>query len=120
MPWDAKSFASKHNHKLSGKAADTAARQATAMVKKGVPEGEAIATANKTGNRVGGYADGGKVKTFPLPSSPAPSGGERRPDDPPGPVYRPFPDEGGGEGQRQASFASGGSVSCGSTRYMKK
>lgn len=52
MPWDAKSFAGKHNHKLHGAAASKAAEQATAMVKAGVPEGEAIATANKTGNRM--------------------------------------------------------------------
>jgi uncharacterized protein YdaT len=32
---------------LKGKAADKAAAQATAMVREGVPEGEAIATANK-------------------------------------------------------------------------
>ncbi len=51
MPWDAKSFASKHNHKLKGEAAWKAAAQATAMVKEGVPEGIAIATANKTGDR---------------------------------------------------------------------
>ena len=52
MPWTTKSFAGKHNKKLSGKAATKAASQATAMVKAGVPEGEAIATANKTGNRM--------------------------------------------------------------------
>ena len=52
MPWDAKSFAGKHNKKLTGEAASKAAAQATAMVKSGVPEGEAIATANKTGNRI--------------------------------------------------------------------
>ena len=46
MPWTAKSFASKHNHKLKGKAAGKAAKIATAMVDKGLPEGEAIATAN--------------------------------------------------------------------------
>ena len=51
MPWDAKSFASKHNHKLYGRAAEKAAAQATAMVKAGVNEGVAIATANKTGDR---------------------------------------------------------------------
>lgn len=51
MPWTGGTFARKHNHKLSGEAASTAAAQATAMVKKGVPEGIAIATANKTGNR---------------------------------------------------------------------
>lgn len=47
MPWDAKSFAQKHNHKLKGAAASKAASQASAMVREGVPEGEAIATANK-------------------------------------------------------------------------
>lgn len=51
MPWDAASFKAKHNHGLYGKAADKAAAQATAMVKAGVPEGEAIATANKTGDK---------------------------------------------------------------------
>jgi len=50
MPWDAKGFAEKHNSKLTGKAASKAAEMATAMVKSGVPEGEAIATANKHGN----------------------------------------------------------------------
>ncbi len=53
MPWPTgKGFAGKHNKKLKGGAADTAARQATAMVNKGVPEGIAIATANKTGDRL--------------------------------------------------------------------
>jgi uncharacterized protein YdaT len=47
VPWDGKEFASKHNHKLHGKAATKAADQANAMLKAGVPEGEAIATANK-------------------------------------------------------------------------
>jgi len=51
MPWDAKSFASKHNKKLKGEAAASAAKQATALVGKGMDEGEAIAIANKTGNR---------------------------------------------------------------------
>lgn len=54
MPWDAKSFAGKHNKKLKGAAASKAAKQATAMVRSGVPEGIAIATANKTGNRMMG------------------------------------------------------------------
>lgn len=52
MPWGPEEFASKHNKKLKGAAAATAAKQATAMVKAGVPEGEAIATANKTGNKI--------------------------------------------------------------------
>ena len=51
MPWDAKSFAAKHNHKLKGEAAAKAARVATAMVKRGVPEGESIATANKVAQK---------------------------------------------------------------------
>jgi uncharacterized protein YdaT len=47
MPWSGKEFASRHNHKLKGKSADKAAAQATAVLKSGVPEGEAIAIANK-------------------------------------------------------------------------
>ena len=52
MPWDAKEFASRHNKKLKGAAASKAASQATAMVREGVPENIAIATANKTGDRM--------------------------------------------------------------------
>lgn len=52
MPWNAEQFASKHNKKLTGEAASKAAAQATAMVKAGVPEGIAIATANKHGNKL--------------------------------------------------------------------
>jgi uncharacterized protein YdaT len=51
MPWSARSFRSKHNHKLSPAQAGKAARQANAMLEAGVPEGEAIATANKTAER---------------------------------------------------------------------
>ena len=47
MPWTASSFRKKHNKSLTPSQAKTAAAQATAMVKNGVPEGEAIATANK-------------------------------------------------------------------------
>lgn len=55
MPWPTgKSFASKHNKKLHGKAASKAAEMATAMVKEGTPEGVAIATANKHGNKMQG------------------------------------------------------------------
>ena len=57
MPWTGKQFAAKHNHALSGASATKAAKQATAMVNAGVPEGEAIATANKTGNRLQIRAD---------------------------------------------------------------
>jgi uncharacterized protein YdaT len=52
MPWPSgKEFAAKHNKKLHGAAAQKAADQATAMLRAGVPEGEAIATANKTAKR---------------------------------------------------------------------
>lgn len=47
MPWTGKQFAEKHNKKLKGAKAAKAAKQATAMVNAGVPEGIAIATANK-------------------------------------------------------------------------
>lgn len=57
MPWTAKSFASKHNHSLKGKAAAKGASIANAMLRRGVPEGEAIATANK---RAKGAAKKGK------------------------------------------------------------
>lgn len=52
MPWTAKSFRERHNKKLSGAAAAKAAEMATAMVKEGVPEGIAIATASKHGNKM--------------------------------------------------------------------
>jgi uncharacterized protein YdaT len=47
MPWTGKSFAAKHNHALSGKAASKAASIASAIVRGGGDEGVAIATANK-------------------------------------------------------------------------
>jgi uncharacterized protein YdaT len=52
MPWDGRQFASKHNKKLKGTAASKAAEQATAMVREGVPENIAIATANRTGDKM--------------------------------------------------------------------
>lgn len=52
MPWPTgRSFAAAHNKKLKGVAATKAAHVATAMVDRGIPEGEAIATGNKIGNR---------------------------------------------------------------------
>lgn len=51
MPWSGKSFAERHNHKLKGARAEKAAAQATAMVRAGVPEGTAIAVANKNAAR---------------------------------------------------------------------
>jgi hypothetical protein len=61
MPWTGKEFANRHNHKLKGAAADHAAKQANAMLRAGVPEGIAIATANK-------HADKGKTKVARLTS----------------------------------------------------
>lgn len=52
MPWSAKSFKSKHNKKLPPGAAKKAASQANAMLRAGVPEGEAIATANKHADKM--------------------------------------------------------------------
>lgn len=47
MPWTPEQYRAKHNKKLSLGAAKHAAAQASAMIAHGVPEGEAIATANK-------------------------------------------------------------------------
>lgn len=47
MPWSGKTFKSRHNKSLTTSQASKAAAQANAMLKAGVPEGEAIATANK-------------------------------------------------------------------------
>lgn len=47
MPWTGPQFAAKHNKALRGARAKKAAAQATAMVRAGVPDGVAIATANK-------------------------------------------------------------------------
>jgi uncharacterized protein YdaT len=47
MPWTPASFKKKHNHKLTKPAAAKAASMADAMLRSGVPEGIAIATANK-------------------------------------------------------------------------
>lgn len=51
MPWTGKTFASRHNKKLSGEAATKAAKQANALLREGMPEGEAIAVANKHARR---------------------------------------------------------------------
>lgn len=47
MPWTAESFKSKHWHDASHGHAKAAAAIANAMLKRGVPEGEAISTAIK-------------------------------------------------------------------------
>jgi len=51
MPWTGKTFKERHNHSLSSGQAKKAAAQATAMVKAGVDEGVAIATANKNAKK---------------------------------------------------------------------
>ena len=53
MPWTGASFKAKHNHSLSKGQASKAASIADAMLKRGVPEGEAIATANKRAKSMG-------------------------------------------------------------------
>jgi len=62
MPWDAKTFANKHNKKLTGEAASKAARMATGMVNKGIDEGKAIRIANAAGDKAMGAKRGGKVR----------------------------------------------------------
>lgn len=47
MPWTSDSYRSRHNKSLTDAGAKKAASMANAMLKSGVPEGEAIATANK-------------------------------------------------------------------------
>ena len=47
MPWTADEFRTRHNKKLSLAEAGHAASIAEAMIKRGVSEGIAIATANK-------------------------------------------------------------------------
>lgn len=46
MPWTPDEYKSRHNNKLGKRGARKASRIANAMLKRGVPEGEAIATAN--------------------------------------------------------------------------
>ena len=57
MPWDASSFREKHNKKLKGHAAEVAAKVATGLVNKGMPEGQAIRIANAQGDKAMSKAD---------------------------------------------------------------
>ena len=53
MPWNTGAeFAERHNHKLTGSAANTAARMATGMVNAGMDEGKAIRIANAHGDKM--------------------------------------------------------------------
>ena len=53
MPWSGKEYAKKHNKKLSGSAANKAAKVANALLKKGKSEGSAIRIANAVAKRKG-------------------------------------------------------------------
>jgi uncharacterized protein YdaT len=59
MPFTAKTFKERHNHSMGKAEAEKAASMANAMMKSGVPESEAIATANK---RAGAAARKAKSK----------------------------------------------------------
>lgn len=50
MPWTPQSFRQKHNKKLNAKQSFHAAAQANRLLQSGMPEGEAIAIANKYAN----------------------------------------------------------------------
>ncbi len=135
MPWTPEQFSSKHNHKLSGKAARGASEVANKELAKGASDATAIRIGNVVGDRVMSHEGGGTVaiKTFPIPSKPAPSGGEdnsrayakggpldnvvggyggsdqKKPFLQPAatpPVYKPFPDE----APQPKSMACGGMI----------
>lgn len=183
MPWTPEQFASKHNHKLSGKAARGASEVANKELAKGASDATAIRIGNAVGDRVlshegGGtvsknwiadavkkpgqlhrdlgvpqgekipagkltaaehssnpkvrqrahfaenvkhFAEGGsvnsKIKTFPIPSSPAPSGGERPPD--PSRMSEDTDAYARGGMIKNACYAAGGAVCNSSTKYAK-
>lgn len=54
MPWTAKSFKKKHWNDATPSQAAAAAKRATAMVKRGISEGNAIRIAISTAKRGGG------------------------------------------------------------------
>lgn len=184
MPWTPEQFTSKHNHKLSGKAARGASEVANEQLAKGASDATAIRIGNAVGDRVMSHEGGGavsgknwiagavkhpgalhrdlgvpqgqkipaaklsaaehssnpkirqrahfaenvkhfegggkvnsKIKTFPIPSSPAPSGGERPPDS--GSMTADTDAYKGGGMIRQASYAMGGAVCNSSKKYAK-
>ncbi len=135
---------------MHGKSAEVAAKVATEQLSKGKSDASAIRIGNAVGDRVlshegGGkvaaakhsdnpttrkranlaatmshFAAGGKVKSFPIPSRPAPSGGEDN--QPPKFMGGDEPDTGayaGGGMIRHASYAGGGAVCNSSMRYAK-
>lgn len=61
MPFTAQSFRTRHNKKLGLGASRHAAAQANAMIANGVPEGEAIAVANRYAGK--GYGARKKAKS---------------------------------------------------------
>jgi hypothetical protein len=52
MPWSAKTFASRHNHKLAGKAARGASEAANQALASGKSEGAAVRIGNAVGNKI--------------------------------------------------------------------
>lgn len=58
MPWTGSEFSERHNHSLHGERATHAAHIANAILGRGVPEGEAIATANKWAQHHRDYGGG--------------------------------------------------------------
>lgn len=58
MPWDARSFAGRHNHSLSGAGASKAASIANAILKDSGDEGKAIRIAN---SKVKGMRKRGRI-----------------------------------------------------------
>lgn len=61
MPWNPDEFASRHNHKLKGKAARGASEAANKALASGKGDASAIRIGNYVGNKVGGFADGGMI-----------------------------------------------------------
>lgn len=62
MPWTPEQFRSRHAKDLSPSQARGASKQANAMLRAGVPEGEAIATAIKHAKKSGAEKLYGKGK----------------------------------------------------------
>lgn len=58
MPWNAKTFAARHNKSLSKMQAKVAARQANAILKRTGDEGMAIAVANKSAKKRRKFGEG--------------------------------------------------------------
>jgi hypothetical protein len=69
MPWSPEEFSSKHNHKLSGKAARGASEAANKALASGKSDASAIRIGNSVGDKVKGFAMGGAM-SMPTPGNP--------------------------------------------------